>query len=536
MTSARHRRPAVARPLVLLDYVTIALDDRLVFAHTNWTIRRGEHWAVLGPTGAGKSLLATALCRQVPVVRGEILYYFDEPPSAPPRPHLERGEVVTVSAESYQEFVRRFASYHQARWHSFEGSDCPTVADLLTGRSLEHFSPYQVDAPRVDETIYARRRDRAVSLLGLAELLDRRVIHLSNGETRKVLLARALMQAPKLLILDDPYVGLDAHTRHDLAAGLARLLAVGTPTVVFITPRLEEVPTEIAHLAVVARCRLCYQGSRTGPLPPAIQHLLLPAPRRQTNRPITLPHTVRRPARRANSAAGTRAVPVIEIRDATVRYGQTVVLQSLNWTVRPGENWAVQGANGAGKSTLLSLILGDNPQCYANAVTVCGIRRGSGESLAEIHRKLGFVSPELHAHYDAESTCLDVVCSGFRDSIGLFARCSTPQRRHARAWLRCLGIGALARRGFDTCSLGQQRLVLLARALVKDPVLLVLDEPCQGLDALHRQRVLDVLDVLCRRSTVTVICVTHHEDEIPAGVSHLLVLERGAVRRQGPRR
>jgi molybdate transport system ATP-binding protein len=220
---------------------------------------------------------------------------------------------------------------------------------------------------------------------------------------------------------------------------------------------------------------------------------------------------------------------LIKMRSVSVHYGETQVLRDVSWTVRPGERWALQGRNGAGKSTLLSLILADNPQAYTNEIDLFGRRRGSGETIWEIKQKIGWVSPELHIYYPKTATCQDVVRSGFFDSAGLYQHCSPEQKSIAAGWMQTFELEALAEMPFARLSAGQQRQALLARALVKNPPLLILDEPCQGLDEAHRRYFVDLLDQLCAHTPLTLIYVTHYEEELPAAITHRLRLERGRV-------
>jgi molybdate transport system ATP-binding protein len=201
--------------------------------------------------------------------------------------------------------------------------------------------------------------------------------------------------------------------------------------------------------------------------------------------------------------------------------------------VREGEQWALLGPNGAGKTTLLSLILGDNPQAYANRVRLFGRRRGSGESIWEIKRRIGWVAPELHLTYPRGLSCLDVVCSGFANSVGVYQRPSPVQREAAQRWMERLGVSQYAARAFGELSEGEQRLVLIVRALVRGPELLILDEPCQGLDAKHRDQVLQAVEAIGRRGKASVIYVTHDPQALPTTVSHVLRLDRGRIVARG---
>ena len=217
---------------------------------------------------------------------------------------------------------------------------------------------------------------------------------------------------------------------------------------------------------------------------------------------------------------------LVRIKNVNITYNQVPILRKLNWTIREGEKWALFGPNGAGKTTLLSLVLGDNPQAYANDIVLFGKKRGSGESIWEIKRNIGWVSPELQLYYPSDATCFDVVCSGFFDTIGLYKKCSPTQQKTTHTWLKKLGLSGLAEIAFEDTSEGEGRLVLLARALVKNPALLVLDEPCQGLDANNRDRVIRAVDLVCKKSATTVIYVTHRIDELPQSITKKLTLKK----------
>jgi molybdate transport system ATP-binding protein len=214
------------------------------------------------------------------------------------------------------------------------------------------------------------------------------------------------------------------------------------------------------------------------------------------------------------------------LRKVTVRYGKSVILREINWTIRAGESWALLGPNGSGKTTLLSMILGDNPQVYTNDVVVFGQKRGSGESVWDIKKHIGWVSPELHLHFNDSVSCFEVVGSGFFDTVGLFEPLSGHQRGAVRSWLARFQLLEYSDRPLSSLSAGLQRMVLLTRALVKKPRLLILDEPCQGLDPAHRRLFVRTVDGLIRAGTATVAYVTHRQDEIPASIQRVLRLHK----------
>jgi molybdate transport system ATP-binding protein len=213
--------------------------------------------------------------------------------------------------------------------------------------------------------------------------------------------------------------------------------------------------------------------------------------------------------------------------DTTIRYGEHTILQNINWTVRKGERWNVSGPNGAGKSTLLSLITADNPQAYANEIWLFDKRRGTGETIWDIKKKIGFVSPELHLYFDTGATAASVIASGFFDTIGLFRTLNQEQDAAVENWLQLLALQPFRNRRLAQLSTGQQRMVLLARALIKNPPLLILDEPCQGLDEQQTTQLREIVTTLCETFGTTLIYVSHYQQELPACIDHWLKLHKG---------
>ena len=507
-------------PFITLDHATFRLGERHIFEHTCWQMQANEQWGILGENGSGKSLFAEAICRSLPLAHGQIAYHFD----AQPRSYVYKGEILKISADSHREMLQQFADYYQARWQSFEGQNAPTVGEMLTGKRLEHRSPFEVTPLATSEDVYQARREQAVALLGIEYLLERKILHLSHGEGRKFLLARALMQSPKLLILDDPFCGLDPASRDTLRQAVENLLSAGLMHILLLTSRPDEIPAGVTHLLHLADMRVTTQGTKASVLN------MFDAPQSRQNEPTRVQsEPIRFPV--MPLVSGEADTPLIAMRNVSVTYGDAHILRDITWTMRPGEHWAIFGHNGAGKTTFLSLIAADNPQGYANDITLFGLSRGSGESIWEIKRQIGAVSPELLMFYDRGSTCHHVVCSGFFDSVGLYQDVSPEQAQFARAWMRALEIEHLANLSFQAVSIGEERIVLLARALVKHPRLLILDEPCQGLDAHHRDRVLALLDRLCAETPIGLLYVTHHINEMPRSITHILELERGRILR-----
>jgi molybdate transport system ATP-binding protein len=500
------------KPFITLDDVAIRLYDRVLFEHTDWEILDDERWAVIGPNGSGKSTLMKALCGRAPVVQGSVAYHFAENGANP------QEQIGYVSFDAQRSVVGRQDPFYQARWNSDRSADGVPVADCLSREQVYKTNPFQVIDDLPDPTAFAAHRDKVVELLQIETLLGKNTIQLSNGERRKVFIARALLKSPRLLILDNPFTGLDQAFRARLKAIIARLMQDRMRVMVVETDR-EEIPPGVTHVLEVEDCRVVAQKPIERGQKPGFLHGM-------RNRP---------PSR---DSLGQKAYPIeseknrvsqalIRMENVHVSYNGTPVLQGIDWTVYEGERWALMGPNGAGKTTLLSLILGDNPQAYANEITLFGMRRGSGESIWEIKRRIGWVAPELHLYYPFHATGFDVVCSGFFDSVGLYRRCSPQQQEQARAWMARLSIADCAEAMFRQLSEGEQRMVLVARALVKRPQLLVLDEPCQGLDAHNQNRVLEAIDLVGVNLNASMIYVTHEKDELPKSITHMLRLDGG---------
>ena len=209
-----------------------------------------------------------------------------------------------------------------------------------------------------------------------------------------------------------------------------------------------------------------------------------------------------------------------------IKYGTKTILSDFSWEVKSGERWAIKGPNGAGKSTLISLITADNPQAYSQNITLFDRKRGTGESIWDIKRKIGYLSPELHLYFKEGGSCFSVVASGLFDTLGLFKRLSDEQTAQVNQWMQVMGITHLAERSFLQISGGEQRMVLITRALVKNPALLILDEPCQGLDRVQTEYLKSVLDYLAENSEMTLLYVSHYDRDIPSCVNQVLELKR----------
>lgn len=464
---------------------TFRLSDTRTLTIADLTLRAGESWAFVGTNGSGKSALARALAGELNLLKGEYQSDFTR--------------LTRLSFEQLQKLV-------SDEWQR-NNTDLLSPGEDDTGRTTAEIIQDEVKDPA--------RCERLAEQFGITPLLNRRFKYLSTGETRKTLLCQALMSEPELLILDEPFDGLDVQSRAQLASLLASLNQQGY-TLVLVLNRFDEIPEFIQHAGVLADCNLTETSEKTALLK---QALIAQLAHSEQLDGITLPEPDAPSARHALDPHQPRIV----LRDGMVAYDDRPILNRLSWTVNPGEHWQIVGPNGAGKSTLLSLITGDHPQGYSNDLTLFGRRRGSGETIWDIKKHIGYVSSSLHLDYRVSTTVRNVILSGYFDSIGIYQAVSDKQHKLAQQWLDILGMdNRVADAPFHSLSWGQQRLALIVRALVKHPTLLILDEPLQGLDPLNRQLIRRFVDVLISEGETQLLFVSHHAEDAPSCITHRL--------------
>jgi molybdate transport system ATP-binding protein len=491
--------------MVLLEEATVRLHGATILQNISFEVQQGEHWAVIGSQEKGRSTLLEVIAGNMPLVSGKVIYPFldqfqqKNPVQSPPSSWQKPVSLVS-SRHAFSSLSRSEALFYQQRYNASAAEDTPTVGEYLA--AVRSFA---------DDPVWTL--EKAVAALHLPHLLNRHLIKLSNGETRRVLLAEALLRNPAMLLLEKPLVGLDVQSRQNLNHLVSEIAQSGIA--VIMTTSEDEIPDAITHIAVWNEEEPIYMMPREAHIKSG------PTNREQGKTDI----------REIQSLLADTAPPAFDVivgmADVTVKYGEKTVLDQINWTVRQGERWALVGHNGAGKSTLLSLINGDNPQAYANNVTLFDRRRGSGESIWDIKQYLGFVSPELFQYFPGNQSCGQVVESGFYNSVGLQRESDPAKRIRVLRWMKLLQIEELAGKRFRNVSVSEQRLCLLARALVKNPTLLLLDEPCQGFDSVQQSRFKSLIDTICVNSSITLIYVSHYQHEIPNSVTKVLQLEHG---------
>jgi len=457
-----------------------------------WSLSPGQHWAVMGPNGSGKSALAAMLGGEGDIFAGSL--------NGKPK------SCACVSFETQAALI--------ARERKRDDSD---ETDLLAlGTPVREIL--------LELAVNAEELHSLVARFRIESLLDKGFRKLSTGETRKVLLIRALLSHAELLILDEPFDGLDVATAAELNALLCEISL--QRSLVLVLNRFDELPAFVTHIAWMDKPLEKSLGLTAGRLLKTVAV----ADRVPFEELKQLSHLRREDLHIPPADIATRAPelvelePLVRMKNLRVVHSGVPLFEDLNWTINKGEHWQVRGPNGSGKSTLLNLITGDHPQCYANDIYVFGYQRGQGETIWQIKQFMGYVSSSLQWDYRVSASARTVIISGFFDSIGVYQDYSDIQANIADAWLSVLGMSERGHEPFRQLSYGDQRLLLIARAMVKHPPLLILDEPCQGLDELNRQLVLALITKVCEQSETTVLYVNHHEEDRVVGIDQELDL------------
>lgn len=476
--------------LVTLQHCHAVFDEHYNLHISSLIIKPLQHTVVLGANGSGKSALAALVAGNGECLTGQ---------------RQVTADVAWVSVEQQQALIE-----------AEKQKDCADILDVIAvPTTVQEILFEGVIQTEIDPQLQAR----VIQIFGLAAMLQRPFRALSTGETRKLLLAKALLGQAQLLILDEPWDGLDAQACADFNE---LLLEISTyTTLMLVLNRLSEVPSFCKQLVLMESARDHWQTTVDNDLSAQLTHIKQLQHMQQQSLIL--------PAKDSDSFAPhplDAEAPLVRLTNAKVKYAENIVFSGLNWTIHGQQHWQVTGPNGSGKTCLLNLITGDHPQCYVNDIFVFGFQRGSGESIWQIKQYIGYLSNAFHLDYRVNCSLLQVVLSGFYDSIGMYQQATKNQITLAKQWLAIMSLDDHAATPFQELSFGDQRLVLLARAMVKHPTLLILDEPCNGLDDINRLKVLALIDLLAREGSTTLLYVNHHkEDAIPSIQNHLLMTD-----------
>ncbi len=485
--------------IISLSNADVKIQGHTLLSGLTWQLRRGEHWALIGGNGAGKSTLLRLIRGELwpdPGSHGKRLYKFDG--TAQESPIGIKKHISLVSAELHD-------AYHRHKWN-------------MSGREVVYTgffdSAWLHQEPTEEQKTTA---EKLLRKLKLDHLGSKYFLEMSQGEARKILIARAVVAQPSVLALDEPCNGLDFSSRRKLLHMIEEIAAAGTP-ILLATHRVEELIPSITHVLILDHGKIIEQGEKDSVLAGD-------SPRYALERDMTeLPQP--------SGYVNRRGSVLIKIRHADVFIKQKKILHDISWTMHKKEHWVMIGRNGAGKSTLLKLIAGDTYPALGGEVQRFG-SKDTG-SIWDLRKRIGMVSPELQREYAYDINGIDAVASGFFSSVGLYSATTSSQRETAQYWIDFFQLQHLGEKFLSQMSYGEQRKILIARAMVNSPDMLIVDEPCTGLDSAARAGFLSFLGQAAL-SGVSLIMATHHIDEIVSIITHIMVVDKGRIIAQGKR-
>lgn len=485
---------------VVFSNVEISKNNYTILKDLNIVIGEKENIAITGESGSGKSTFLDAIAGQVFPTKGKI--------------SKDSSKKITVVGRDYSfhKLVGPVYQYYQQRFNSQDAELGPSVYEVLQNQ-IKPVGTVNENSVQLPPPLYEEKwLTEIVKKMHLQKLLFQKITSLSNGETRRTLIANALLKKPNVLLLDNPFTGLDVKSREELKSLLSSLKDIQ----ILLVANHKDIPDSFEKLILLEKSSISYFGKKAEFIPKDVKKW-------------NIDHAILEKIEKHSTAQFEKFDSAIKITNGRVKYNEKYVLENINWEVKKGEKWALMGPNGSGKSSLLSLITGDNPQCYQNDLYLFDKKRGSGESIWDLKKKMGFVSPELHLYFNKNITVWKVVASGFFDSAGLFQKLTENQLMLTELYLKLVYLFDLKDRKLSQLSFGQQRLVFLARALVKNPALLILDEPCQGLDYNQMVFFRTILNEIAIHQRKSLVFVTHYEDEIPSCVNKKLNLFEGRI-------
>lgn len=488
--------------ILAIENATLKFREKVIFTGLNLKIKKEEHWAIVGESGSGKSALLQLLAGRGYLSTGSISnYYYHEymrthSISDALFSHRSLISFVPANNDLMGRKIRHF--FYQQRFNAGYSDDTLTVEDYLKQIAGEKKPAGKWNLTNVYETF------------NLSSLRKKHLTKLSNGESKRVRIGAALLKNPLLLLLDNPLSDLDADTRNRFKIIFFQIAQSGITIVMVTAPN--EIPEVITHVAVIDKNRK---------LNTLKKFKFNPAQWEAKTPDVPDAGKIKQLLRHRDSLNSEMLVSMKNVR---VAYGENLIFDNINWEVKQGERWALSGPNGSGKSTLLSLINGDHPQAYANNISLFNRKRGTGESIWEIKKRIGFMSPELQLYFPDNYTCIQVVESGFYDTIGLFSGTTEENRQIAEQWMAIMGLLELKKHFLHEISNSEKRLCLLARSLVKNPYLLLLDEPCNGLSARQQKHFKNIIDIMAGISNIAIIYVTHHQETLPDCITDILKL------------
>ena len=434
-----------------------------VFRGTNLQLDSGQHLAIIGGNASGKTTFGKALAGMLPVIEGKADF------------HIPYDEIAYVSFHATLKLINRENPYLQQRWNSFDSVNAPLVKDYFWN----------------DGELNADTK-KLLQEFGAEVLLHKKNIELSNGELRKIELIRVLSSKAKLIIIDNAFIGLDKKSRIILEETLHKISKF--KTLVLLALDTDAIPDFINHKLYCDNMQISRIAGNheTEEIEDHLPADIIPF-------------------------YPSVSDELVSLRDITITYDEDAILKSINWQIKAGEHWALTGPNGSGKTTILSLLIGDNPQAYAQQISLFGRQRGTGETIWDIKRKIGFISAELHQFAPGHHTVRQVLINDIAWIYPGTDRDEVLQR--AGIWMKWFGLDLSVDTRFGQLSSGEQRLLLFIRTFIYPFTLLIADEPCHGLDSRNVSKIRRVFRFIAENTNASTIFVTHQPRELPETTS-----------------
>ena len=447
----------------------------------NLKLFRGENWLVYGLNGSGKSILAKTLMKSYQSLCGTITH--------------------NLPGNDWNRITSNMA--HLSFNSQYGGSDEGMCYQMRWNQGLLDDS-----LPKVKNVLSLSKLPGCFSHLKLENLMERYIISLSSGEFRRFQIAQMLCTGARIIIIENPYIGLDEQNRAIVAELLQELVKISGVQLILLESRLPENLSLFSHIVLIEDGRVAKYPLKEG------LAAIKTAAVKTTAKDYSTAHSV-------TAECGKE---LLKLQNVSIRYGNRTILKDLSWSLKAGEKWALTGRNGSGKSTLLSLICADNPQAYSCNITLFGRKRGTGESIWDIKRNIGYLSPEMYKSYRKPLPVENIVASGLFDTIGLYVEPKEEHLQRVERWMELFNLSRFRGTNYMHLSDGWQRMVLLARAFVKNPPLLILDEPFHGLDNKNRTLAAEIIESWCRQPEKSLIMVSHYKQDFPQSITHTLNL------------
>ena len=545
------------KKLISINNCRIENSKETLLQNINWTYESGQAWLVIGPNGGGKAEFLNALANEAGIrFVGNEKNEGDRPLNQSTSSYFSSFEksVEIVSLEKAAKIIEEERINDESDYVE-GGIDHGRSGRIFISQSLDNSIKKNSSLPEFAKKL---EKDPSIKLCGIEKILDRGLKYMSTGEIRRTLLARALISGKKLLILSDPFAGLDKESRTILLEFFNSITERqikkpennSFPHIILAMERWNEIPENISHVIEFSNKEISFCGCKEDYLKKLNQrdnnHLMekkelkdsfyeiIQTPSKGENSEGTVlsksSTSEGTDLSQSSTSEGTdlsaSSKILVEMKNVNVGWGDNRVLKNINWKLFEGNHWLIRGPNGSGKTTFLELITGDNQQVYSNEIYMFGKKRGSGESIWDIKKNLGIVSYRMHVEYRmlGGTSLQNVIISGLRDSIGLYGKASDLEISTAKKWLALAKLQDRADENFGNLSYGEQRAVLILRAVVKSPKILILDEPCHGLDENYRFKILELLELIAEQKTTTLLHVTHDPSEMLKCEKHILEL------------